>query len=291
MISLGQVIPMGFIRKISLPSLDNTPSVTNVSSNSATLGSTLLSSGGSVTSIGVIYSTDNNFVTSSTNLITASASPGNYSTIISGLNASTTYHARFFATNSAGTTNGDVISFTTSVAPITVGQTDGGGKVFYILKSGDAGYDANVQHGLIAATSDQSVGDAPWSKNKIFIGNTSLLIGSGLANTTRIISLQGNTGNYAAKIARDYVSNGFSDWYLPSVNEMKELIAQRAIVGGFSLGRYYWTSSEYTTNLGQTDLSTYANTAWIQQNASPIPVPNEAGKLYNSTAVRPIRSF
>jgi hypothetical protein len=184
-----------------------------------------------------------------------------------------------------------VISFTTSVAPITVGQTYGGGKVFYILKSGDAGYDANVQHGLIAATSDQSVGDAPWSKNKIFIGNTSLLIGSGLANTTRIISLQGNTGNYAAKIARDYVSNGFTDWYLPSYHEMKELIAQRAIVGGFTLGRYYWTSSECTTNLGQTNLSTYANTAWIQQNASTIPNPNEAGKDYNNTAVRPIRSF
>ena len=111
----AQVIPIGFIRQILPPSLDNTPNVTNVSSNSATLGSTLLSSGGSITSIGVKFGTDINFVTSSTNLITASASPGNYSTIISGLNASTTYHARFFATNSAGTTNGDVISFTTSV--------------------------------------------------------------------------------------------------------------------------------------------------------------------------------
>jgi len=177
------------------------------------------------------------------------------------------------------------------IAPLAVGDSFGGGKIFYILKSGDAGYDANIQHGLIAATSDLSAGDAPWSINKIFIGNTSLLIGSGLANTTRIISLQGNTGNYAAKIARDYVSNGFSDWYLPSHNEMKELIAQRAIVGGFSVNSYYWTSSECTTNLGQTDLSTYANTAWIQQNASTIPVPNEAGKDYNSTAVRPIRSF
>ena len=291
MIGLGQVIPVGFIRQILPPSLDNTPNVTNVSSNSATLGSTLFSSGGSITSIGVKYGTDIYFVTSSTNLITASASPGNYSTIISGLNASTTYHARFFATNSAGTINGDVISFTTSIPLKAVGDSYGGGKIFYILKSGDAGYDANIQHGLIAATSDQYTGNIPWSKNIIFIGNTSQLIGSGLANTTRIISLQGNTGNYAAKIARDYISNGYSDWYLPSVNEMKELIAQRAIVGGFTLNSYYWTSSEHTTNLSQTDGSTYAKTAWIQQNASTIPVPGEAGKTYGNVAVRPIRSF
>ena len=280
----AQVIPVGFIRKISLPSLDNTPNVTNVSSNSATLGSTLLSSGGSITSIGVKFGTDINFVTSSTNLITASASPGNYSTIISGLNASTTYHARFFATNSAGTTNGDVISFTTSVAPITVGQTYGGGKVFYILKSGDAGYDANVQHGLIAATSDQSSGNAPWSNNTNITRATAQSIGSGLDNTTKIISSQGS-GTYAAKIARDYVANSYSDWYLPSYFELKELIAQKSIIGGFNAA-WYWSSSEATN---QSDGSTYANLAWIQQ-VSAIN-PNEAGKSYSGTAVRPIRSF
>ena len=79
--------------------------------------------------------------------------------------------------------------------------------------------------------------------------------------------------------------------YTEIFNEMKELIAQRAIVGGFTLNSYYWTSSEHTTNLSQTDGSTYANTAWIQQNQSTIPVPGEAGKTYGNVAVRPIRSF
>jgi len=156
MLANAKLIPIGFIRKISPPSLDNTPNVTNVSSNSATLGSILLSSGGSITSIGVKYGTDINFVTSSTNLITASASPGNYSTIISGLNASTTYHARFFATNSAGTTNGDVISFTTTSPPIIVGSQYQGGVIAYVLQSGDPGYDASTPHGLIAAISVRS---------------------------------------------------------------------------------------------------------------------------------------
>ena len=269
-----------------------------LTTTSGTIGSTTAILGGVIsptivknTSIGVLYCTDSYFGTYSSTTIQSNVAAGTYTIAITGLSGLTTYFAKSFVINKAGTSYGSVVSFTTSTPPKAVGDSYGGGKIFYILKSGDAGYDANIQHGLIAATSDQYTGNIPWSKNTIFIGNTSQLIGSGLANTTRIISLQGNTGNYAAKIARDYVSNGYSDWYLPSVNEMKELIAQRAIVGGFNLNSYYWTSSEYTTNLSQTDGSTYANTAWIQQNQSTIPVPGEAGKTYGNVAVRPIRSF
>jgi uncharacterized protein (TIGR02145 family) len=264
-----------------------------ITSSTAIVGGVLTSNGGATTTIGIMYSTSSNFGTYSTTTINANAVAGTYTTTISGLSELTTYYAKAFATNAAGTTYGPTINFSTPVAPLAVGDNYGGGKIFYILKSTDAGYDPNVQHGLIASTSDQSAGNAPWAKNQIFIGNTSLLIGAGLANTTRIISLQGNTGTYAAKIARDYVSNGYSDWYLPSHDEMKELIAQRAIVGGFSNNGYYWTSSESTNNPSQTDGSTYANTAWIQLNSSSgqIPVPNEAGKTYSGTAVRPIRSF
>jgi len=269
-----------------------------LTTTSGTIGSTTAILGGVIsptnvknTSIGVLYSTDPYFGTYSSTTIQTNVAAGTYTTTISGLSGLTTYFTKSFVINKAGTSYGSVVNFTTSTPPKAVGDSYGGGKIFYILKSGDAGYDANIQHGLIAATSDQYTGNIPWSKNTIFIGNTSQLIGSGLANTTRIISLQGNTGNYAAKIARDYISNGYSDWYLPSVNEMKELIAQRAIVGGFTLNSYYWTSSEYTTNLGQTDGSTYANTAWIQLNQSIIPVPGEAGKTYTNVAVRPIRSF
>ena len=264
-----------------------------ITSSTAILGGVLSSTGGATTTIGIRYSTDINFGTYSTTIINANASAGTYTTTITGLSSLTTYYAKAYATNTVGTTLADAISFSTPAPPITVGSSYGGGIVFYILQSGDNGYDPNVQHGLIATTSDQSVGNAPWSKNTTFIGGTSLSIGSGSANTTRIITSQGNSGTYAAKIARDFVSNGYSDWYLPSHDEMKKLIAQRATVGGFGSNTYYWTSSECTTNPGQSDFVTYANTAWIQLNPSTgsIPVPNEAGKTYTNTAVRPIRSF
>jgi len=40
----------------------------------------------------------------------------------------------------------------------TIGDTVLGGKIAYILQQGDSGYDANIQHGLVAAISDQSTG-------------------------------------------------------------------------------------------------------------------------------------
>ncbi|EAZ95076.1 Legionella vir region protein [Flavobacteria bacterium BAL38] len=127
---------------------------------------------------------------------------------------------------------------------ITIGSSYGGGKIAYILQPGDPGYDANTQHGLIAATSDQSTGIRWYNGSYIVTGATGTAIGTGLSNTNIIIASQGATAtSYAAGLARAYTGGGYTDWYLPSQDELNKLYLNKAAIGGFA-SAYYWSSTE-----------------------------------------------
>jgi hypothetical protein len=160
----------------------------------------------------------------------------------------------------------------------TIGQYFQGGIVAYILVSGDPGYDANTQHGLIAATSDQSTG-IQWSNGSFTTtGATGPAIGTGLSNTNTIISSQGPTAtSYAAGLARAYKGGGYTDWYLPSKNELAKLYAMKLLgFGGFE-SSLYWSSSEDDNLL-----------AWLQYFGNGVQY--RASKDY-TYYVRAIRAF
>lgn len=92
-----------------------------ISATAAVLGGVISATNAVTSSIGVIYSTDANFSTSSSATIQSNVVAGAYTSSIIGLSSSTAYYAKSFVVNKAGTSYGPVVSFTTPaayVAPI-----------------------------------------------------------------------------------------------------------------------------------------------------------------------------
>jgi len=129
---------------------------------------------------------------------------------------------------------------------MSIGDRYQGGTIAYIFQVGDPGYVVGQTHGLIASVADVGASNTWYNVTNTTTGATATAIGTGSANTTLIIASQGNTGTYAAKICRDYRGGGYSDWYLPSKDELEKLWLNYTIIGGFTItGSSYWTSSEY----------------------------------------------
>jgi hypothetical protein len=173
---------------------------------------------------------------------------------------------------------------------LRVGDVYQGGKVAYILVNGDPGYDATTQHGLIAATSDQSrsitwdrlTGEFPLYQgtNRGAIGTA---IGTGFSNTSNIIASQGIIAtNYAAGLARAYKGGGYTDWYLPSKDELNKLYLNRVAIGGFisNSNGLYWSSSEIQ--------SPPYHSAWLQDfsNGGPLSIFKSFDFDVNVRAIR-----
>ncbi len=253
---------------VALPTLTTT-SVSGVGSTVASCGGNITNDGGgAITARGVCWSTSSGPTVLLTTKTSDGSGSGSFSSSMSGLSRGTIYYVRAYATNSAGTSYGNEISFQTKFG---IGQNYGGGKIFYL--------DGTGYHGLIAAFTDQTGFSCYWDNGFTYhTGATSIAIGAGFANTNTIISYQG-AGSYAAKIARTYTGGGYSDWYLPSENELNQLYLNKATIGGFNTGMY-WSSSE--------DISNYALAMGQEFNFG---ISNHYSKSSTYGSVRAIRAF
>ena len=149
-----------------------------------------------------------------------------------------------------------------------IGKTYGGGIIFYLDSSG--------QHGLIAAPTDQK-SNAQWGFFQEQVSAHDLTIGSGMSNT-RKIAKAGKKQKIAAVICYNLELNGFSDWYLPSKEELETLFANLKLnhIGNLT-SNDYWSSSE-------TDF----NNAWIVDFMRGTSIEKN---VVTPACVRAIRSF
>jgi hypothetical protein len=131
-----------------------------------------------------------------------------------------------------------------TVTVLVVGQSYGGGIVAYI--------DGTGVHGLIAAIADKDTVIVWHNSNSGTTGATATALGTGNANTNAIVALYGTESN-AAKWCADYTNTEtgtgvYSDWFLPSRDELDKLYDNRSAIGGFNTSERYWSSSEYSAS-------------------------------------------
>ncbi len=251
----------------SLPTL-TTVSASQITQTGARSGGGITNAGSSaVSERGVCFGPTSN-PSLSNGVVISGTGTGNFTSTITGLIPGMSYFVRAFATNSSGTAYGNEVSFTT-LPELKLGQSYQGGLIFYL--------DDTTLHGLIASTYDQSVGAAWGCSGTLIPGSQGLVQGTGLANTNAIVTDCTTTG-IAAKICADLVTGGYSDWYLPSRDELSLIYDNLKLkgLGGFSNSNY-WSSSEYSST-----------SSYIQSFSSGV-----VGQLAKSSSarVRAIRTF
>uniref|UniRef100_UPI0040483446 Lcl domain-containing protein n=1 Tax=Algoriphagus sp. TaxID=1872435 RepID=UPI0040483446 len=173
---------------------------------------------------------------------TATSNPGNITGTISQAGSGTI--------TVTGLNNGTAYTFTVTATNSvgTSAASAASNSVTPALKIGDPyqggkifWLDATGQHGLIAAPNDQSA--KGWS---------------------------------AAQLCNDLVLGDYSDWYLPSNDELNKLYLNRAAVGNLA-GGFYWSSTD--ASYGFARVQSFTNGSQSSRNKN------------NSVLVRAVRAF
>ncbi len=176
-------------------------------------------------------------------------SVGVHTVTFSSLIPNVTYRVSAVARNERGYGWSDGLTTFTTGFPTAghyIGESYAGGIIFYL--------DATGEHGLVCAPNDHPV-SALWGGGSISVAGTLPDIGSGATNTAYIVAAD-SYPFIAAQICANLTLGGYSDWYLPSKDELTLLSQNLALhgLGGFSTEYsyptygFYWSSTQESTS-------------------------------------------
>jgi hypothetical protein len=160
-----------------------------------------------------------------------------------------------------------------------IGDIMEGGYLFYI--------DETRKHGLVAGPQD--IGTYEWGcYNETVDGANGRLIGTGYQNTLDIVNEVCDSywgGGVGAEEALSYESDGYKDWYLPSINELLEMCNTIGLYNneGNNFANFNYTS--YLSSTKSEEYLTHANHV-LFNNCNIYPISNHTVR-----SVRPIRTF
>ncbi len=161
---------------------------------------------------------------------------GNFESLIAQFVPNKTYKIRAYAQNEVGLIYGPESTFTVNnySQGHYIGESFAGGVIFYLDETG--------QHGMVR--SSETIGPYLYGCGDVN-SNSDISFGSGPQNTANMVGSCSGLTTGATEVL-NYNMNGFSDWFLPSKEEL-ELVFQNSILTGVSsnVDGLYLTSSQY----------------------------------------------
>jgi len=247
-----------------------TTATSAIAQTTATSGGNVTSDGGAtVTARGVCWSTSTN-PTVSNSLTNNGTGTGTFTSSITGLTASTLYYVRAYATNSAGTSYGNQISFTTSSSFIcgTSTVTDYDGNVYNTVLIGTQCWmKENLNYGTYAAVTSPQVAGTKFCQNLSGVNDATCPMG-GLYEWANIMNGSASCNGTGAppndKCPTNVQGLCPAGWHIPSHYEWTTLEKNVGTNPGafpYDVTTTGWLGTDEGGNLKQT-----GTTNWISPN-------------------------
>jgi hypothetical protein len=237
------------ITGVSQPTV-TTATPSGITSNRAVLGGNVTADGGdAVTDRGVVYSATNTTPTTGDTKDANGTGTGSFSETLTGLAPATTYYVRAYATNSAGTSYGSVITFTT-LAPV-------GGTTVVTNVSCFGG-----SNGTINLTPTGGVGPYTylWNNGTTTEDRTGLSAGTYSVVITDAAGATGAVNNIVVRQPTSALSAGSTSQTTIACNGGATGAASISPIGGTSPYTYRWNTGATTQTITGLTAGTYSVT-------------------------------